>query len=59
MLKLLKRKDYEVLNMNNELSDLQLALDNAQNRSHKAENEWNHIQSTAAGKTLLIGETKM
>lgn len=53
------RKNYEILNMNNELSDLQTKLDDAQNRSHKAENEWNHIQSTAAGKTLLIGETRM
>ena len=45
--------------MNNELSDMQTSLDDAQNRSHKAENEWNHIQSTAAGNTLLIGETRM
>lgn len=52
-------KNYQVLNMNNELSDLQTDLDDAQNKSHKAENEWNFIQSTAAGKTLLIGETRM
>lgn len=52
-------KNYQVLNMNNELSDLQMALDEAQNKTHKAENEWNHIQSTAAGKTLLIGEIRM
>lgn len=45
--------------MNNELSELQAALDEAQNKSHKAENEWNFIQSTAAGKTLLIGEIRM
>ena len=45
--------------MNNELSELQSKLDEAQNRTHKAENEWSHIQSTAAGKTLLIGETRM
>jgi hypothetical protein len=45
--------------MNNELADLQADLDTAQNESHKAENEWNHIQTTAAGKTLLIGETRM
>jgi len=61
----LKKKNYEILNMNNELSEMQTVLDEAQNRSHKAENEWNpenewnHIQSTAAGKTLLIGETRM
>jgi len=53
------KKNYEVLNMNNELSELQTKLDEAQNRTHKAENEWSHIQSTAAGKTLLIGETRM
>ncbi len=45
--------------MNNGLSELQSVLDEAQNRSHKAENEWNHIQSTATGKTLLIGEIRM
>jgi hypothetical protein len=45
--------------MNNELSELQTKLDEAQNEAHKAENDWNIIQSTAAGKTLLIGETRM
>jgi len=45
--------------MNNELAELQTKLDQAQNESHKAESEWNHLQTTAAGKTLLIGETKM
>jgi hypothetical protein len=45
--------------MNNELAKLQAQLDEAQNEAHKAENDWNHIQSTAAGKTLLIGETRM
>jgi hypothetical protein len=45
--------------MNNELAELQSKLDVAQNEAHKAENEWNHIQTTAAGKTLLIGETRM
>jgi hypothetical protein len=39
--------------------DIQVQLDEAQNEAHKAENDWNHIQSTAAGKTLLIGETRM
>lgn len=45
--------------MNNELAELQAKLDHSQNEAHKAENEWNHIQTTAAGKTLLIGETRM
>ena len=45
--------------MNNELAELQAKLDQAQNEANKAENEWNHIQTTAAGKTLLIGETRM
>lgn len=55
----LEQKNYEILSMNNELSELQTKLDSAQNESHKAENEWSHIQTTAAGKTLLIGETRM
>ncbi len=45
--------------MNNELAELQAKLDRAQNEAHKAENEWNHIQNTAAGKTLLIGKIRM
>ena len=45
--------------MNNELAELQAKLDEAQNNKVEAENEWNHIQTTAAGKTLLIGETRM
>jgi hypothetical protein len=45
--------------MNNQLAELQAKLDHAQNESHKAESEWNHLQTTAAGKTLLIGETRM
>lgn len=45
--------------MNNQLAELQAKLDHAQNEAHNAENDWNHIQTTAAGKTLLIGETRM
>jgi hypothetical protein len=45
--------------MNNQLAELQSKLDHAQNEAHNAENDWNHIQTTAAGKTLLIGETRM
>lgn len=45
--------------MNNQLAELQTKLDHAQNEAHNAENDWNHIQTTAAGKTLLIGETRM
>ena len=55
----LEKKNYEILSMNNTLAEQQSKLDKAQNESHKAENEWNHIQTTAAGKTLLIGETRM
>ena len=55
----LEKKNYEILSMNNTLAEQQAKLDRAQNESHKAENEWNHIQTTAAGKTLLIGETRM
>jgi hypothetical protein len=56
---ILKKKNYEILSMNNELAELQAKLDRAQNEAHKAENEWNHIQNTAAGKTLLIGKIRM
>ncbi|CAF0779248.1 unnamed protein product [Brachionus calyciflorus] len=55
----LEKKNFEILSMNNDLAELQAKLDHCQNESHKAENEWNHIQTTAAGKTLLIGETRM
>jgi len=54
-----EQKNYEILSMNNELAELQAKLDHAQHEAHKAENEWNHIQATAAGKTLLIGRIKM
>lgn len=57
--KIYQKKNYEILSMNNQLAELQYKLDHAQNEAHNAENDWNHIQTTAAGKTLLIGETRM
>lgn len=54
-----EEKNNEILSMNNRLAQLQSELDEAQNTKVEAENVWNHIQTTAAGKTLLIGETRM
>lgn len=45
--------------LSNQNGELQTKLENAQNESHKAESEWNHIQTTAAVKTLEIGKIRM
>lgn len=54
------KKNYEdLVEINERRSKLQNILDNCQIDSKKAETEWNHIQETAAVKTIYIGNIKM
>ncbi|XP_036382172.1 coiled-coil domain-containing protein 42 homolog [Megalops cyprinoides] len=48
-----------VLHRNNQLSALQTQLDQARSLAFKWETTWNHIQSTAAKETLLLGQIKV
>ncbi|XP_058889358.1 coiled-coil domain-containing protein 42 homolog isoform X1 [Acipenser ruthenus] len=52
-------KSTQVLYYNNELATLQGCLDQACSNTVKWESTWNHIQNTAAKKTLLLGQIKM
>lgn len=52
-------KNNEILNFNNELSNLQTRFDKAQLSSVRWESKWTHIKTTAATKTLLLGRVKM
>ncbi|TMS03626.1 Coiled-coil domain-containing protein 42-like protein [Larimichthys crocea] len=47
------------LHKNNQLSQLQTELDETLSETLTWEREWNHIQGTAAKKTLLLGQIKM
>ncbi|XP_064152383.1 coiled-coil domain-containing protein 42 homolog isoform X2 [Anguilla rostrata] len=48
-----------VLHHNNQLSALQTQLDRTRMLAFKWESTWNHIQSTAAKETLLLGQIKV
>jgi lipopolysaccharide biosynthesis regulator YciM len=54
-----EEKTNEILNFNNRLAALQTRLDKAQSQAVKWESKWNHIQNTAARKSLLLGRIKM
>ncbi|KAG8012063.1 Coiled-coil domain-containing protein 42-like protein [Nibea albiflora] len=47
------------LHKNNQLSQLQSELEETLSETLTWEREWNHIQGTAAKKTLLLGQIKM
>ncbi|CAF5189780.1 unnamed protein product [Rotaria magnacalcarata] len=51
----IQKKNNEILILNNRIGDLQHELERAEIEARRAENEWNFIQSTAAEKTLLLG----
>ncbi|XP_044189839.1 coiled-coil domain-containing protein 42 like-2-like [Thunnus albacares] len=48
-----------LLHKNNELSKLQTELEKRRSEADIWERKWNHIQETAAKKTLLLGQIKM
>ncbi|KAI6658529.1 Coiled-coil domain-containing protein 42-like [Oopsacas minuta] len=52
-------KNNEILNCTNQVSSLQANLEQARNLLLQRESEWNTIQTTAAEKTLLLGQIKM
>ncbi|XP_044052778.1 coiled-coil domain-containing protein 42 isoform X2 [Siniperca chuatsi] len=47
------------LHKNNQLSQLQTELEKTRSEAQTWERKWNHIQETAAKKTLLLGQIKM
>lgn len=59
LLKFVEDKSNEILGYNNELAHLQTELEEVQARVMKWDSEWTRIQTTAAGKTLLLGQIKM
>ncbi|XP_070759928.1 coiled-coil domain-containing protein 42 homolog [Enoplosus armatus] len=59
---LLKLEDQHYLlrvHKNNQLSQVQTELEKTRSEALIWEKEWNHIQETAAKKTLLLGQIKM
>ncbi|CAF0915488.1 unnamed protein product [Adineta ricciae] len=51
----LQEKNNQNLTLNNRIGDLQRELERAEIASRRAENKWSSIQTTAAEKTLQIG----
>ncbi|XP_051278826.1 coiled-coil domain-containing protein 42 homolog [Dicentrarchus labrax] len=47
------------LHKNNQLSQLQTELERTRSEALTWERKWNHVQETAAKKTLLLGQIKM
>jgi len=47
------------LDYNNQLAKLQTKLDDSNSQAAQWDAEWNHIKSTAAHKTLMLGRIKM
>ncbi|XP_059193114.1 coiled-coil domain-containing protein 42-like [Centropristis striata] len=47
------------LHKNNQLSKLQTELEETRSEAHTWERKWNHIQETAAKKTLRLGQIKI
>ncbi|XP_069038114.1 coiled-coil domain-containing protein 42 homolog isoform X1 [Lepisosteus oculatus] len=54
-----KERSDLILQHNNQLAALQTQLDQARALALKWESKWNHIQATAAKKTLLLGQIKV
>ncbi|KAL4646492.1 coiled-coil domain-containing protein 42B [Arapaima gigas] len=48
-----------ILQYNNQLSDLQVQLDQIRSLAFKRDATWNHMQSTSARETLLLGQIKV
>ncbi|XP_006863565.1 PREDICTED: coiled-coil domain-containing protein 42A [Chrysochloris asiatica] len=55
----IQEKEDEILQHNNELAQLQMRFDRARSNVIIWESRWEHIQNTAAQKTLLLGTIKM
>ncbi|KAL5477714.1 hypothetical protein EMCRGX_G024549 [Ephydatia muelleri] len=59
LIKFTEERTNEILGYNNELANLQTILEEVQSETVKWESEWARIQTTAAKKTLLLGQIKM
>jgi chromosome segregation ATPase len=59
MVQVVEQRNNEILTYNNQLADLQGRLETAQAAAVKWESEWTRIQTTAAKKTLELGQIKM
>lgn len=59
LMKLKEEKNNEILSYNNELARLQTRLEAAQSNAVKWDSEWTRIQTTAAKKTLVLGQLKI
>ncbi|XP_065893141.1 coiled-coil domain-containing protein 42 homolog [Dysidea avara] len=59
LMKFTEEKNNEILSYNNQLAQLQTRLEKAQSTAVKWESEWTRIQTTAAKKTLMLGQIKM
>ena len=59
LIKFTELRTNEILGYNNELANLQTILEEVQSETVKWESEWARIQTTAAKKTLLLGQIKM
>ncbi|XP_019850090.1 PREDICTED: coiled-coil domain-containing protein 42 homolog [Amphimedon queenslandica] len=57
--KFIEDMNNEILHCNNELARLQTKLEDGENEAMKWDSEWTRIQTTAAKKTLLLGQIKM
>jgi len=54
-----QEKNNEILNFNNRLAELQMRLDQAKSDAVKCDSKWTRLETTAAGRTLLLGQVTM
>ncbi|XP_060105752.1 cilia- and flagella-associated protein 73 isoform X2 [Heteronotia binoei] len=57
--KYVEESSNQILRQNNQIAQLQAQLEQTQIRVHEGESFWNRIQTTAAEKTLEVGQIKL